>query len=979
MATSEDVILKLLVEDQEIVKTIKNLDGFAKQVEHVKLMLDALMNQHELTYESMAEDIKNYQKLATKSGGTVQTFPAKVIPAALKQLEVEQQILEVKEKQAPLTDKEVEKEQELLNKARLAETMTRSKVERTQEQLQRDAAITKELDAQYAALKRIEQLRPADQVKALAETIPQMAQNAGVPINQMLDAVNQKFNITPGVIGKVERAIYSMKNGLVGTLKDMFNLSNIMNTAFGTLMAMVIFKVQMAVSQFFTDTLQQAKDLQNALGKLSIAETVLSKGGVEVTGKQLLDIVDQLKKEFVNISNVDMLKATGDTALRMADAGITPAELKSLLQAGMAAQIRTPGKTVEETLSTVTTAALTGNVEGLKSLGISMSDTMVQQYAKQAGWIEKISDKLTEQQKIHARIAIIGETTQSTLEDTLKLQNNLSASGDKFAASWKNAVENATPLVDFWNLFLLILAQNLDTIVVLFQAWQLGVSIIYDQLKRVSDLLPGIADTSAKLVNNINAYIFGKEQADQIFGGEGFSEKNLLAQDTATGIPEAPLTEETASTTEDAAKKIQSWLNDVQQAMEGFGDKAREMQEDFSLTMRRMVEDNKLKVDKLVEDFTNSMAQMDAEWITESSRFMEDWAIDKQKIIDDGNKEIADKEQAHRDNELQEEAKFQEQLRQLREKYLMSLEDALHERDARQVLRLARNYAAERQNAINEHNLRTQQDDTSVASDVNDIKKQIAERLAALDKERSLNYARMRQDYNTKRNLAIAEHKLEMDRMKAEFELEQARKEEEHQIDMDRLEHEKQDRLQELSTSITEQLGLTKIGADAVYKLLNSYYGPGGNIDRMMQWTYANTTAIIAQMAIDMQEFANKYSAGVTTTTTSTGLTGDRWWSTPTNGTGQISHGRASGGLDIVNSPTSVLMGEAGPEAHLFVPLNKLSTLAGGVNNLGSIGSSGGSSKVEVLVELSRDLEARIINKSMDGVSNAIMNVRKQR
>jgi hypothetical protein len=129
-----------------------------------------------------------------------------------------------------------------------------------------------------------------------------------------------------------------------------------------------------------------------------------------------------------------------------------------------------------------------------------------------------------------------------------------------------------------------------------------------------------------------------------------------------------------------------------------------------------------------------------------------------------------------------------------------------------------------------------------------------------------------------------------------------------------------------------------------IYSVINAYLGANGYVDSI--YTY-----IIARMA---QVYA-ALGAGMTTTTT-----------TPHPKTPGP---QAAGGSLFANTPTNVTFGEAGPELAMFIPLGS------GVASVPSPSISGGSGSggsLQLQLLLDPNLEARIVQTSLDNVALSI-------
>ena len=85
-------------------------------------------------------------------------------------------------------------------------------------------------------------------------------------------------------------------------------------------------------------------------------------------------------------------------------------------------------------------------------------------------------------------------------------------------------------------------------------------------------------------------------------------------------------------------------------------------------------------------------------------------------------------------------------------------------------------------------------------------------------------------------------------------------------------------------------------------------------------------------------------------------------------------NGMAAGGSLFANKPTSVTFGEAGPELAMFLPLGSnfgspSASFAGG-------GGAGGSLQLQLLLD--PNLEARIVQTSLNNVALTIDRVQRQ-
>jgi len=108
-------------------------------------------------------------------------------------------------------------------------------------------------------------------------------------------------------------------------------------------------------------------------------------------------------------------------------------------------------------------------------------------------------------------------------------------------------------------------------------------------------------------------------------------------------------------------------------------------------------------------------------------------------------------------------------------------------------------------------------------------------------------------------------------------------------------------------------------------------------------------------------------------TTTSSGSVGGRV------GSGGGTRSRAEGGTILASKATNVTFGESGAEAAFFLPLNKIGRNSGRIDLSGNVGGNGMDGKIVVRLDLSPDLEARVMENSMNGVASVITQINRSK
>ena len=437
-------------------------------------------------------------------------------------------------------------------------------------------------------------------------------------------------------------------------------------------------------------------------------------------------------------------------------------------------------------------------------------------------------------------------------------------------------------------------------------------------------ILNGIAIGLKPLVSGKNDPIANRLKEVMALFGQDISTPEL--PDTPTGSSNSPVLENQ----EDLQKALEKMNNEILEAQ---------------LKLAQDMEDAAIDLGRKLEDIAIEYAQKRADAERDYASKVTDINADYQNTIANIQAEQQQANQAARNDELQREAEFQEKMRQLKEKFLMDLEDALHSRDARQVLRLIKQYNLEKEQAEREFALQQEN----------------AQRDQALRNER---FQQERAEAERKRKAALAEaqrdYQDKLAKLAADEAAERAAAELAYQRKKEDLEREMQNRLEIIAANLVAEFNLTQSGLDAIVALYRKYY--------------EEVAAIYAAMNAMM---AGQGNIGSTTTSGGGGKPGG-------GGSGGGSSGGAKpykeGGIVVANKATRAVFGEAGPEIATFTPLGSQQGVD--VNKVFSNlqgGDGGMSGALGIEVVLSPDLEARIINNTLGQTANIIAKVRRSK
>lgn len=376
-------------------------------------------------------------------------------------------------------------------------------------------------------------------------------------------------------------------------------------------------------------------------------------------------------------------------------------------------------------------------------------------------------------------------------------------------------------------------------------------------------------------------------------------------------------------------------LSEIEDKVKDIAAEAQKAREELDVLKSQKEADLEIKVRLKSEDIE-----------LEYKRKAEDAARDLVKKIEDINrdsaKRAAEEKEKARINELQAELELAQKLKELRQQFLFDLEDALHARDARQVLRLIRNYNAEREKLLEREDFEKQLRAMRLQNE-----------LRAIEAERRAKIASAKLEYQQKlEDLAIAK--------KREYEELAIWKQREYE-DIQRW-------------YAREQEEIRRNSEYKIRQLLDEYIKSGKITDAGMK----NILTIIAKYVnlskaqfADLSNYANSQLSKIQgamiitpTKSTYTGVSGG-------GGGGGGGMKMAEGGTLIANKPTNVLFGEAGLEMATFTPLERKGADVGKIfGNL--TGSEAGSAVIQVT--LSPDLEARVVENALGQTAKVIVN-----
>jgi DNA repair exonuclease SbcCD ATPase subunit len=344
----------------------------------------------------------------------------------------------------------------------------------------------------------------------------------------------------------------------------------------------------------------------------------------------------------------------------------------------------------------------------------------------------------------------------------------------------------------------------------------------------------------------------------------------------------------------------------------------------------------------------------------------------------DMQQKLADAARKYRDEEIKAERDYQEKLRRLREEYLFDLEDALRERDALQVLRLMRRYALDKEQLERQNDLDAEQRAEDYRRELEDIRRQAAEKARELQIEHQRRLEEIAMQAQREREQAAIDRDRALQDLREDTERERQERLEKYKQEQQDLQDHLTERIKTLLEKYQEENSLTSAQLTQLENRLTEWATKTKltHLD-VAAAIHAATAQIVADLLLQQQMMSQ--ATGIPYGTPMPGVPGIPRVNAP-NSTfdpttlspiQRANLGFAQGGSAYATSPTLAMFGEGGPEIAQFTPVNRINTNSNSPIDVGGVGN-GMNGKVHILVELGPDLEARIIDNTLEQSADII-------
>jgi hypothetical protein len=776
--------------------------------------------------------------------------------------------------------------------------------------------------------------------------------------NQELNKANGLANGIGGIgkaAEKTKAPIQNIGNEMEKSSKKSKWSIDVVRTALGVLTAMLVNVVLSAFIDFFKKSIQGAMDLEKAMWRVNNAEIALSKVGVDISMKGLTEGAEKIAKELEVFTSQEVLEALSDAASGLAKFGFTEEQLLTLTRgAAIMNKVTNSGATLEATMNEVMSSLISPQGKSIASLNIGFGEVVMTAKALELQLIragEAASDLTAEENRQVKYAVFLDEVARNagTFGEYLdtnaaKIERNTAAwknLQNVFGQTWNNMIPELTPIFEWLQkemeraslekLFKKATPEAerfSNTYGKIVARLEMGTALTeeeYEYLKNTisllsaADILKAFPDPAA--IKNPMVRELVQDLIDLKTAAENVPDPL---------IPPATATQEETEAFNELSKGLAEVAAEAQNALDELELLSKQKAFDIHADLLIDIEDIDIEFAQKMEDVERDLQQT-----------LEDIAIDTQN-------KIADLKTQAREDEMRAELEFQQKMKELRQRFLMDLDDALHARDARQVLRLIKQYEADKKNALDQKNLEDKLRREKLAADIKAARLEEQRKIAEAQREA----ARKMQELEIEKQREIA----------AAYEKE-ARKLEDlklwNQREAEEIARHAQEKNDKLVAAYIAAVGVHSFYEGQINKLIAGY--SAANI--------AAIDAMYAHMAGVYAGISAMYASGM-------GMINGLGAAGGGGGGGRVPM-MAEGGTFVANKPTLAIFGERGRERATFTPLDRtgrdVNKIFGNTSGLGG----GGELKIEML--LSPDLEARIIENTMSRTADVVLSINRSK
>lgn len=689
--------------------------------------------------------------------------------------------------------------------------------------------------------------------------------------------------------------------------RSMFSLNDIASTFFGFTISNVAVQAVQKLTGFMREAVVAGNEWSRTLFNLGTAVRALQRTGVEITMAEMNGQIEVLSEKFGFFTERQLQEGISQIALLTRNVGLTKEEIFELSEATATLAIIT-GKDFAEEGLLVARSIASGYTEALQRAGIAANRLAIVEKAKSMG-INKSFLQMTEQERAAVTLALVLDQVAAISEDTALFQQTLAGRMQLTTVAFQ---EQKDMMGREWFPVMVSIRE-------LFVSWIPAINAVSKVLKAMLvggiSLLGTLGIIATLAFKNLTEGIkFGLDDLVYVFK-ESFHQLRVSIEENLSEFELPDVGEDQFNIfppdfLEDDEEEFEDQVNDLKKKIG-----------DILLNFGYDVADAWIELNR-------KFADIDLDFTRKSEDEWVDYQEDIGKVLRDEQNNLADAQKKYRLAELKAEEDFQEKMLRLREKFLFDLDDALRERDAKQVLRLIKEFNLQSQQMEREKNLEQDQRKRAFDAEIQDIQNQTARKLAEL--------------------------KIEYEQRMKELAIQKQRERDDAQVWYER-------EIEDAKRQRDRKLEELRAGLDAEYKMLYDA--------AMAKLELAYFTAEAFNAAWSMLYLLPGSSMGGYLPYPGGGGSGSKQYG---DGGGYGAKQYGEGGTMIAKRPTMAIFGERGPEVASFAPLHRIGRDEGKVFG-GRLPGGASQSSVSIELLLSSDLEHRIVDASLDATSEVVI------
>lgn len=690
------------------------------------------------------------------------------------------------------------------------------------------------------------------------------------------------------------------------------------------------------------DLIAQAAERAIEFNAMAIQSAVALRLQANATGEAVISTGDYIGRltEISNqfgLSRDAMIGATNQLLLMNQQMGLSEDQVFALATRG-AALAKVFDKEVTPVMTNLAQFVATGMRSGLDDFALQLDEVAIRAKAVELGFSANL-DTLTAQQQAYVRLNLVLDQTAQFEEAAGAMAETMASRMDKANEQIDIATQQignvfAPALVALKELWADVATGFANAIQLIVLLWlRTSSTIIASMMATAATIVKIWEDVKDLSVAPLGEYrdmwqeAFGTARADLL--QEGVDRMLGSTEEFESGL------ESLAATAQQTSDEV---IDATYEMVDAFVDAAEQFDESMAQIARRYMD--------TMEDITRTFAQRRA-----------DAEVDLQRDLRDIDRDAAiarmDAIREYQVDEIRLREDFQMDIRQLEERFVLDLEDAVRDRDARQVLNLQRRFNLEKKQREEDYLLRQKR-----------LKEDFKIELQEIERQRLI-----------RRQERIAQFQEEL----LDLQEQEARRREQARINRERAERDLLEtirrRLLLLSEGAAAELEIEQQKLVALRDALIAAYGPNGWIEQIYAQSIARRTALLQQSIAQASALASAYNVQATQSLAGTSF------STPYDVQSVQSLSgfsfRQRGGTILATSPTAFVAGEGRPERIDITPLSESTgEPAAGFRN-GEMGG-GEAVRIELDVNASEELIIDVADQAMSEIAEVIVSVNQK-